>query len=97
MGGQIRQGFEGLAHPAGAGHLAERADMREARRAIAGLEHDAGCRLSGLGAPFDSRQQLAGFLERPGLGVKRLFPQIFHELFHVSLGLTLSVSKGRES
>ena len=60
--------LEGLAHHGGAHDLAERADMRQARRAVAGLEQHIA-----LGRRFaaDAGDELAGFFERPrarGLG-----------------------------
>ena len=54
---------EGVAHHAGARHLAEGADMRQARGAVAGLEQ--GLLLAGLFEPLD---ELARLLEGPGIG-----------------------------
>ena len=53
---------EGVAHHRGARHLAERADMRQAGRAVAGLEDDLVLRV-----PLQPRHDLARFLERPGV------------------------------
>jgi hypothetical protein len=52
-----------MADHAGAGHLAERADMRQAGRAVAGLEQRLG-----LAGPLEALNQLARLLERPGIG-----------------------------
>ena len=52
-----------MAHHAGARHLAEGADMRQARGTIAGLEQ----RFL-LARPFQPLDELARFLERPGIG-----------------------------
>ena len=57
------QDAEGMAHHAGARDLAERADMRQARGAVAGLEQ----RLL-LAGPFQPFDELARLLERPGIG-----------------------------
>ncbi len=57
------QDTEGMAHHGGAGDLAEGADMRQARGAVAGLEQNLA-----LPRSLDARDDLAGFLERPGLG-----------------------------
>jgi hypothetical protein len=59
-----------MAHHGGARDLAERADVGQARRAVAGLEQDFAC----AGA-LDAGQQLARFLERPGLAGQRLGAQ----------------------
>ena len=66
-GRHIGQGFEGLAHPGGARDFAESADMRQAGRAVAGLEQDFLNRLARGPAGFNARQYLRGLLERPGL------------------------------
>jgi hypothetical protein len=58
---------EGVAHHGGARHLAERADMRQAGRAIAGLEQDRRRPVAALVALDD----LFRFLERPGFAVVR--------------------------
>ena len=57
----LRDHLEGLAHHGGARDLAERADMRQSRRAVARLEQ----RLA-LARFLQPHHQLAGFLERPG-------------------------------
>ena len=62
-GRQAGQHGEGVAHPGGAGDLAERADMRQAGRAVAGLEQ----RVT-LAGGFQAVCDLGGFLEGPGLG-----------------------------
>ena len=54
---------EGMAHHAGARHLAEGADMRQARGAVAGLEQSLL-----LARPFEPLDELARLLERPGIG-----------------------------
>ena len=54
---------EGVAHHAGAGDLAEGADMRQARGAVAGLEQSLL-----LAGPFEPLDELARLLERPGIG-----------------------------
>ena len=53
--------FEGAAHHAGAGDLAEGADMRQAGRAVAGLEQHAL-----LTARLNSFDELSRLFERPG-------------------------------
>ena len=55
---------EGVPHHGGARDLAERADMRQAGGAVAGLEDDGAGRLRDTLQPA---QDLARFLERPGL------------------------------
>ena len=55
---------EGVAHHGGAGDLAERADMRQAGRAIARLEDDGTGR---LGDALQPAQDLARLLEGPRL------------------------------
>ena len=57
---------EGVAHHAGARHLAEGADMRQARGAVAGLEQ----RLFLAGA-LETFDELARLLERPGVRSRR--------------------------
>ena len=57
---------EGMAHHGGAGDLAERADMRQARRPVAGLEDDGAGRLADV---FEPAQDFARLLERPGLAL----------------------------
>jgi hypothetical protein len=54
---------EGVAHHARARHLAERADMRQARGAIPCLEESLL-----LARAFEPLDQLACLLERPGIG-----------------------------
>ena len=63
----VAQRMEGVAHHRRAQHFVERADMRQARRAIAGFEQDR-C-ATGL-AVRKAFQQLARLFERPGLGVE---------------------------
>ncbi len=58
----VGQHAKGVAHHRGARHLAEGADMRQAGRAIAGLENDFVFRL-----PLQPRDDLARLLERPGV------------------------------
>ena len=55
---------EGGPHHGGARDLAEGADMRQARRAVAGLEQDAA---RGIAALLEPRDDLPRLLERPGL------------------------------
>ena len=55
---------EGRAHHARARHLAERADMGQAGRAVAGLEQDAV-----RAFPLQAQGQLPGLLEGPGGGL----------------------------
>ncbi len=62
---EIAHRVEGMPHPGRARHFAECADMGQARRAIAGLEHDLVHRLTGGAALFDPADELARFLERP--------------------------------
>ena len=59
----VRQHAERVPHHSRARHLAERADMRQPRRAVAGLEDHFG-----LGRVLEPRDQLSRFLERPGFG-----------------------------
>ena len=54
---------EGVAHHGGARHLAEGADMRQARGAVAGLEQHLV-----LAGALEPRDELARLLERPGGG-----------------------------
>ena len=64
--GTSRQQLEGAAHHGGARHFAEGADMRQARRTIAGFEqHFVLCP-----CVSHAREDLAGFLKRPGLAFK---------------------------
>ena len=58
---------ERVAHPGGARHLAEGADMRQAGRAVAGLEQRVA--LAGRGKPLGD---LGRFLERPDFWISRL-------------------------
>ena len=97
MRGNVGHGLEGVPHPAGARHLAEGPDVRQPGRAITGLEQNALYRLASLLARLDAGQQLAGLLEGPSLGGKRLFAFYFYGRVHFSLKTGLSVSKGRES
>ena len=62
-GRQAGEPGERVAHPGGAGDLAERADMRQAGRAVASLEQGAV-----LAGGFQAARDLGGFLEGPGLG-----------------------------
>jgi hypothetical protein len=57
----VGQHAEGVAHHGGARHLAERADVRQAGRAVAGLEDHFV-----LGLLFQARDDLARLFERPG-------------------------------
>ena len=59
------QNAESVPHHGGARHFAEGADMRQARGPVAGLEDDLV-----LGLLLQARDDLARFLERPGV---RLF------------------------
>ena len=61
-GRHVAQPLEGLAHHGGAHDLAEGADMRQARRSVAGLEQDIalGGRLA-----LQACDELAGLLKRP--------------------------------
>ncbi len=59
-----RHGFKGAAHHGGAHHFAKGADVRQARRAIAGFKDH---RLPGGHAIGIAGEDLAGFLERPCL------------------------------
>ena len=56
-----------MAHPRGARHLAESADMRQAGGTIAGLEQRRG-----LARPVQPGSDLGSFLERPRLWQRRL-------------------------
>ena len=59
--GAVGQHLKGVTHHRGARDLAERADMRQTGRAVTGLEHHL------LLARFlQPRDELLGFLERPG-------------------------------
>ncbi len=64
---------EGGPDHGGAGDLAEGADMRQAGRAVAGLEDDVGARCSL--AVAEARDDLAGLLERPCLRPLRRFAE----------------------
>ena len=57
------QRLEGVAHHGRARDFAERADMRQARGAVAGLEQNLF-----LAGALDARDELAGLLEGPGGG-----------------------------
>ena len=59
----VGQHAEGVAHHGRARDLAEGADMRQARGAVAGLEQHFV-----LAGALDARDELARLLERPGLG-----------------------------
>ena len=61
---------EGVAHHRGARHLAEGADMRQAGRAVAGLENHFVLRPA-----LEPRDDLARLLERPGVRVLGEFAQ----------------------
>ena len=65
----VGQGAEGRAHHGRARHLAEGAHVRQAARAVAGLEDNA----AAIQPPqtLQPFQQGARLLERPGLGVSR--------------------------
>src|SRR5438128_506483 len=58
----IGEHAKGVSHHGGARDLAEGADVRQARGAVAGLEHHLV-----LWALFQPRDDLARFLERPGI------------------------------
>ena len=58
----VRQHAKGVAHHGRARHLAEGADMRQARGAIARLEEHVG-----LAGALDPSHEFPRFLERPGL------------------------------
>ena len=60
-----------MAHHGGAGDLAEGADMREAGRAVAGLEDHLV-----LGMALEPRDDLARFLERPRIAPLGKIPQL---------------------
>ena len=60
----LGQDPERVAHHARAGDLAKSTDMRQARRPIAGLEQNLG-----LAGSLDPRDELARFLEWPGIGL----------------------------
>ncbi len=63
----FRQHLEGVAHHGGARNLAEGADVRQARRAVAGLEqHRLVAAALGL---FETGDKAARLLERPRLGI----------------------------
>ena len=64
---------EGVAHHRGARYLAEGADMRQARRAVAGLEDHLI-----LGRALEPRDDLARLLERPGVRLPGEFAQARH-------------------
>ena len=61
---------EGMAHHGGARDLAERADMRQAGGAVAGLEDHLV-----LGLRLEPRDDLARLLERPGVRMLGEFAQ----------------------
>jgi hypothetical protein len=74
-GRDIRHGGKGVAHHGGARDLAEGADMRQAGRAIAGLEqHITLVRRRAPGA----RHQLARLLEGPGLRLQGKIAVVGH-------------------
>ena len=90
--------LEGAPHPARARDLAEGADMRQARRPIAGFEQHAFDLFARLARAVPrAATQLARFLERPGPRGKRLFAKRFRGAVCHRERMTLSVSKGRES
>ena len=64
------QHAEGVPHHGRARHLAEGADMRQARRPVAGLEDDFG-----FFRALETLDQLARLFERPGLGHGRRLAQ----------------------
>ena len=66
--GLVRQFREGAADPTGARNLAEGADVRQARGAVAGFEQNIGFRLARGLVAFHALEKLAGFLEGPGFG-----------------------------
>ena len=72
---------EGMAHHGGARHLAEGADVRQARGAVAGLEDDLVFRLF-----FQPGDDLARLLERPGVGVFGQMAQGFGGFGHGHFG-----------
>ena len=76
-GRQVGEQAEGLTDHGGAGDLAEGADVRQARRAIAGLEQHIAF---GRRRVLETLHQLAGFLEHPGLVVGRGGLEITHLL-----------------
>ncbi len=91
------EGAKGMAHHGGARDLAEGADMRQARRAIAGLEDHLV-----LGAAGEARDDLARFLERPGIALLRERPQVGssrgHHIGHrVLRARTSAPARGRSS
>ena len=74
----VGQHAEGVTHHAGAGDLAEGSDMRQAGRAITGLEQNIALFRRALFEPFE---QLSRLFKRPGFGAHRKFAQIRHCLF----------------
>ena len=68
-----------MAHHRGARDLAERADMRQAGRAVAGLEQDRLGKVAVLVALDD----LFGFLERPRFAFRRGRKHFGVEIDHV--------------
>ncbi len=74
----VAECLEGAAHHDGTRDLAERADMRQAGRAIAGLEQGVALfrRLA-----IEPRQEFARLLERPGAGVLGKCADGVHGLF----------------
>ena len=78
---------EGVAHHGGARDLAERADMRQARWPVAGLEDDGAGR---LGDALQPAQDLSRLLERPGLADMGMRQQLGADLdLRRELGLRL--------
>ena len=78
---------EGVTHHGGARNLAERADMRQSRWPVAGLEDDGAGR---LGDALQPAQDLARLLERPGLADMGMRQQLGADLdFRRELGLRL--------
>ncbi len=76
-GRQIGHAPEGLAHHGGAHHLAERADMGQARGAISGFEQHIAL---GRRCVLESRDQLARFLEGPSPRRQSISSFLVHRL-----------------
>ena len=77
-------------HHGGAGDLAEGADMRQPRWAVAGLEDDAAVGRTAL----DARDDLAGLLERPGIRPARCVEQCRRDVDRRRIDVSHSRSPG---
>ena len=80
-GGNVADHFKRPPHHGGQHHLAKGADVRQAGRAVAGLEDDAATAIR-LGAG----EELSGFLEGPRAGLCRILAGDLGEVLDIGHG-----------